>query len=65
MAIKLKPSRPPFFLFHVFFVKGMLFNWFKFKIGTTMATWFFRGLNMGIFENIQLLSHHILDNIFF
>ena len=65
MAVKLKPSRRTFFSFHVFFVKGMLFNQFKFKIGTTMAILFLRGLNMGIFQNIQYLSHHISDNILF
>ena len=52
MAIKLKPSRPPFFLFDVIFVKSNLSIQFKFEICTTMATLFFRGINMGVFKNI-------------
>ena len=65
MSITLKPSRPPFFLFHVILVKGMLFNWFKFEIGATMATMFFKAIEIGIFQNILYLSHHIANNIFF
>ena len=65
MAIKVKPRQPPVFFFHVFFIKSILFNQFKFEICTTMSTLFYRGLNMGVFKNIWYLSHHILDNILF
>ena len=49
---KTKSKPTPIFLFHVFFVKSILFNQFKIEICTTMSTMFFRGLNMSVFENI-------------